>query len=368
MIGPPAAEYRTAAGNVGRLSGVPRAVWTGSLAFGLVNIPVRLYPATEPKDVRFHLTDERGRRVRYRRFVEAAEDREAMWASGFADAGPAAAPGRTDEREADVGDGPDAEREADEAEIRDRGTPARMSSGGEEIAFEDLRRGYETDDGRLVVLDREDIEAVRPERSRRIEIEDFVSLADIDPVYFEKSYNLAPQRGAEKPYALLLRAIERAGRVGIGRFVLRTKPHLVAIRASSGVLGLETMFFADEVRSGRDVVPGIDGIEVSERELKLAEALISTLETTWDPAAYSDTYRQDLLRRIAEKAPVEAPDEAAVDVTGSGARVEALMEALKASVEAAKAAKKTAPKNAGPKKTEPNRSRKTSSRGRARSA
>jgi DNA end-binding protein Ku len=327
-------------------------VWTGSLAFGLVNIPVRLYPATEPKDVRFHLTDARGRRVRYRRFVEDVEDvedREPTWDPGVPDAGRAAFDARS---------AGDAEPEpAAEQGRRDDAVPPT----DREIAFEDLRRGYETDDGRLVVLDREDIEAVRPERSRTIEIEDFVSLADIDPVFFEKSYYLAPQHGAEKPYALLLQSIERAGRVGIGRFVLRTKPHLVAIRAAGGVLGLETLFFADEVRDGRDLVPGLDGIDVSDRELKLAETLISTLETTWDPAAYSDPYREELLRRIAEKAPIESPEEPGFAVSGSGARVEELMEALKASVEAAKAAKKSDEKKSNATNDAPKRGRSRSS-------
>jgi DNA end-binding protein Ku len=294
-----------------------RAVWTGSLAFGLVSIPVRLYPATEPKDVRFHLTDAGGRRVRYRRFVETEEP---AWEP----------PPETASEPAPRTEPEPGERGAELA--RDE---AASVSGEREIAFEDLRRGYETDDGRMVLLEREEIEALRPERSRTIEIEDFVDLADIDPVFFEKSYYLAPQRGAEKPYALLVRAIERSGRVGIGRFVLRTKPHLVAIRPADGVLGLETLFFGDEVRDGRALVPGLEGVEVSDRELKLADALIRTLETTWDPAAYSDTYREELLRAIAEKTPVEPHAEPAA-ATGAGSRAEELMEALKASVEAAK--------------------------------
>ena len=291
---------------------MPRAVWTGSLSFGLVTIPVRLYPATEPKDVRFHLTDARGRRVRYRRFVQIDEgDFEPAWETG-----------------------PGAETEASPAAADARSEPAEQVE--QEIAFDDLKRGYAIDDGRLVVLDPEDIEAVRPERSRTIEIEDFVDLAEIDPVYFEKSYHVAPQRGSEKPYALLLRALEGAGRVGIGRFVLRTKPHLVAIRAADGVIALETLYFGDEVRDGRELVGGIQGVEVSEKELRLAESLIQTLHTTWDPAAYTDTYREELLRRVAEKTPVEAPDERSGVATGSGSRVEELMQALKASVEAAK--------------------------------
>lgn len=291
---------------------MPRAVWTGSLSFGLVAIPVRLYPATESKDVRFHLTDARGRRVRYRRFVESDEsDFEPAWETGSI---AETLPSRI------VADAPS--EPAEEVE--------------HEIAFADLKRGYAIDDGRLVMLDPDDIEAVRPERSRTIEIEDFVDLAEIDPVYFEKSYHLAPQRGSEKPYGLLLGALERAGRVGIGRFVLRTKPHLVAIRAADGVIGLETLYFGDEVRDGRELVGGLDGVAVSEKELRLAESLIQALHTTWNPAAYADTYREELLRRIAEQSPVEAPDEQTGVATGSGSRVEGLMQALKASVEAAK--------------------------------
>jgi DNA end-binding protein Ku len=186
------------------------------------------------------------------------------------------------------------------------------------------------------------VESARPERSRTIDIEDFVALSDIDPVYFEKSYHLAPQAGGEKPYALLLRAMEHAGRVGIGRFVLRTKPHLVAIRPTGGVLGLETLFFGDEVRDGREVVYGLDGIDLSSREVEMAEMLIETMKTEWNPAAYSDTYREELLQRIGEKAPIEARQEA--PTRGSGGHVEELMQALKASVEAAKGKKGTSKK------------------------
>jgi len=296
-----------------------RAVWTGTLTFGLVTIPVRLYPATEPKDVRFHLMDASGRRVRYRRFVEA-EEPPVEWEAQEAGPQPGAE-GRPEPRTT-----PSAE---------DRPQPA-------EVAYEDLMRGYETDDGRVVVLSREEVESARPERSRSIEIEDFVALSDIDPVYFEKSYHLAPQQGGERPYLLLLRAMERAGRVGIGRFVLRTKPHLVAIRPTEGVLGLETLFFGDEVRDGHEVAWNIEGLEVSERELRMAEMLIETLNTEWKPASYSDTYREELLRRIAEKAPIEERAEAAAPSPGS--RAEELMQALKASVEAAKKEKKRSPK------------------------
>jgi len=303
-----------------------RAVWTGSLSFGLVTIPVRLYPATEPKDVRFHLMDAHGRRVRYRRFVSEEEPPGPTWEMPEA---PEHEPPPTQEAR-----GPESGRPAPPS--RDAG------SDEQEIPFDDLMRGYEMEDGRVVMLSRDEVESARPERSRTIDIEDFVALSDIDPVYFEKSYHVAPQTGAEKPYALLLRAMERAGRVGIGRFVLRTKPHLVAIRPTEGVLGLETLFFGDEVRDGREVVWGLDGIDVSSRELDMAEMLIETMKTEWNPAAYSDTYREELLRRIGEKAPIEARQEAAT--RGSGGHVEELMQALKASLEAAKSRKGTSKK------------------------
>ena len=303
-----------------------RAVWTGSLSFGLVTIPVRLYPATEPKDVRFHLMDAQGRRVRYRRFVSEEEPQGPTWEMPEARETEPAPSEAAHEQEAQRPAPPDHD----------------VGSDAQEIAFDDLMRGYETEDGRVVMLSRDEVESVRPERSRTIDIEDFVALSDIDPVYFEKSYHLAPQAGGEKPYALLLRAMERAGRVGIGRFVLRTKPHLVAIRPTGGALGLETLFFGDEVRDGREVVYSPDGIDLSSRELEMAEMLIETMKTEWNPAAYSDTYREELLRRIGEKTPMEAREGAAT--RGSGGHVEELMQALKASVEAAKRKKGTSRK------------------------
>ena len=291
---------------------MPKAVWTGSLAFGLVNIPVRLYPATEPKDVRFHLMDARGRRVRYRRFVEA-EGPEEDWTPS---------------------DGPEADAGSPSSGTPSSGTPRQPDPVDEEIAYEDLMRGVERDDGWIVLLDDDEIRSVQPERSRTIDIEDFVELNDIDPVYFEKSYIVAPQHGAEKPYALLLCAMERSGRAGIGRFVLRTKPHLVAIRPANGTLALETLFFGDEVREAKRLVGDVGAADVSERELELAEKLIATLDTTWNPGGYADTYREELLERIAQKSPAQIPEERAP--APSGSQVESLMDALKASVEQAK--------------------------------
>jgi DNA end-binding protein Ku len=303
---------------------MPKAVWTGSLTFGLVTIPVRLYPATEPKDVRFHLMDARGRRVRYRRFVETERPEEDWTPSDVppADAGPPS------------------------SGTPSSGTPRQPDQVDEEIAYEDLMRGVERDDGSVVLLGDDEIRSVQPERSRTIDIEDFVDLNDIDPVYFEKSYIVAPQHGAEKPYALLLCAMERSGRAGIGRFVLRTKPHLVAIRPANGTLALETLFFGDEVREAKRLVGDVRAAEVSERELELAEKLIATLNTTWNPEAYADTYREELLERIAQKEPAQIPEQRAA--APSGSHVEALMDALKASVEQAK---KKQPKRSSRKRT-----------------
>src|SRR5438034_3519024 len=248
--------------------------------------------------------DAQGRRVRYRRFVGAEP------------------PVQTDDGTAEVGS-PSSETSRQAAEVED------------EIAYEDLLRGVERDDGSVVLLAGHEIRSIQPERSRTIDIEDFVDLSDIDPVYFEKSYVVAPRQGAEKPYALLLRAMERAGRAGIGRFVLRTKPHLVAIRPAEGVLALETLFFGDEVRDARRLAGDVETTPVSEKELGLAEKLIDTLKTEWNPESYSDTYREELLRKIAEKEPTAIAEERPA-AAPPGSQVEALMDALKASVEEAK--------------------------------
>jgi DNA end-binding protein Ku len=299
---------------------MPRSVWTGSLSFGLVSIPVALFPATAPKDVRFHLFDRQGRRVRYRRVTD--DDR------GETDTAP------PPERVADDGEPPP-------STDGPRSEPPRSSvgRGAQEVAYEDLVRGYEVEPGRFALLEREDIERARPSRSSTIELEDFVQLEAIDPVYFEKTYYVAPRRDAANPYRLLLRALEETRRVGIGRFVLRTKPHLVAIRPAGEVIALETLFFGDEVRPAAELVPPIEG-DVSARELRLAEQLVETLATDWEPGRYADQYREELLQIIAEKEPVgtaEQPGAAPTPIGGSN--VEALMEALRRSVEEAKAAR-----------------------------
>ena len=289
-----------------------RAVWRGTLSFGLVAIPVSLYPATEAKDVRFHLFDREGRRVRYRRVV---------------DAGPSGAPREVD----DVGAGA-AEREP--AEGRDQPDGAVES----EVAYEDLVRGYEVEPETYVFFETEEIERARPSPSRAIDLEHFVRLEDIDPVFFEKAYYVAPGRGAEKSYGLLLRTLKETGRVGIGRFVLRTKPHLVALRPMEDALALETLFFGDEVRDARPLVGDIGPADVTDREVDVSKLLVEALAMEWDPAVFADEYREELLRMIAERTPehVEGP----ADGPAPEARVGELLEALKRSVEDAKARRK----------------------------
>jgi DNA end-binding protein Ku len=295
------------------------AVWTGALSFGLVIIPVKLYPATQPKDVRFHLMDrETGRRVHYKRFVERVDP---------------------------VSDSPEPRR-GDTADLQGSSGEQRPARIEEEVAYEDLVRGYEVDEGRFVTLTNQEIEQARPTRSRSIDLEAFVELEDIDPIFFEKSYYLAPQFGSEKPYLLLLRAMQRAGRVGIGRFVLRTKPHLVAIRPLDDLLGLETLYFADEVRDPKPLASNLQGVRVTTQESALAEQVVEMLQTEWIPDDYADEYRDELLRMIADRSP-----SAVEDTPPSPPNVERLMEALRASVEAAKKSQRGGTKTARGRRT-----------------
>lgn len=291
-----------------------RSVWRGTLSFGLVAIPVSLYPATEAKDVRFHLFDREGRRVRYRRVV---------------DAGPSGAPQEVDDVEA----GAEA-TEREPAEGRDEPVGAAET----EVAYDDLVRGYEVEPETYVFLETEEIERARPSPSRVIDLEHFVRLEDIDPVYFEKAYYVAPGRGAERSYGLLLRTLKETGRVGIGRFVLRTKPHLVALRPMEDALALETLFFGDEVRDARPLVGEVGRADVTDREVDVSKLLVEALAMEWDPSVFSDEYRAELLRMIAERTPehVEGP----ADAPAPEARVGELLDALKRSVEEAKARRK----------------------------
>jgi len=320
---------------------MPNAVWTGALSFGLVTVPVRLFPATEAKDVRFHQYDRSGRRVRYRRIVE--DDAPPLLEEpSYGEEAPPSLDGPEDVEASTVPDDGTPRSDGGSADDDDvwipgeRG-PSRVEPASREIGWSDILLGRETTTGDTVFVAREEVERLRPRRSATIDIEDFVELDDIDPVYFEKTYHAVPRAADDaKPYVLLLRAMQRAGRIGIGRFVLRTKPHLVAVRPMADVLAVETLFFGDEVRDPARVSPvPIQSVDVGDRELALAEQLIGMLEADWDPSAYADTYRQELLELLATKDPVASRTPGELE-PAAGGRIDALMAALKESVDAAK--------------------------------
>jgi DNA end-binding protein Ku len=293
---------------------MPRSVWRGTLSFGLVAIPVSLYPATEAKDVRFHLFDREGRRVRYKRVVEA---------------------------DLPLGEPEEDEIEDDEASQGETGsgpvTEEREPAGEVEVAYEDLVRGYEVEPETYVFLQTEEIERARPSPSRVIDLEHFVRLEEIDPVYFEKAYYVAPASGAERSYELLLRTMTETGRVGIGRFVLRTKPHLVALRPMEKVLALETLFFGDEVRDAAPLVSRLGGRAVTEREIDISKQLVEALATDWDPSRFADEYRAELMRMIDERTPERIEERIEEPSADSRSRIGDLMDTLRRSVEEAKA-------------------------------
>jgi DNA end-binding protein Ku len=308
---------------------MPQAVWTGSLTFGLVNIPVRLYNATSPKDVRFHQFEAgTGRRIRYRR-VAAGAPPESTWET----AGPSD-PAGTPAAAAEEPSAP--HRPKIEPDARRESSAEPVADEAPEVSYEDVVKGYEIEPERFVMLDPAEIRALAPERSRAIEIEDFVDLAEIDPVYFEKSYYVAPglESGAEKPYWLLHRAMKEEQRVGIARFVMRTREYLAAIRPAAGALMLETLFHADEVRQPAEV--GIrEGPEPNERELDIARSLIRSLVSPWEPERYGDTYRERVMELVRSRSGDATPVAHEEDEPASP-RVQDLMAALQASLDAVK--------------------------------
>jgi len=226
---------------------MPRSIWGGSISFGLVNVPVKLFTAVRKKDVRFHqlhATD--GARVNQKRVC---------------------------------------------------------SADGQEVPYEELVKGYEIGRDQYVVVDPGELEALDPEATHTIDIEDFVDLAGIDPLFFDSSYYLVPEKAGAKAYRLLLEAMRDAGRVGIARVVMRTKQYLVAVRPVGEALVMTTMNFGDEVMAQDDLedLPGSSS-GVSDRELKMARQLIDSLATDFDPARYHDTYREEVLALIERKA------------------------------------------------------------------
>lgn len=254
---------------------MPSAIWTGTISFGLVTVPVRAVSATRSRDVRFNqLEGATGARIRYRRVSEQT---------------------------------------------------------GEEVPTDQIVKGYEISPGQYVTVTDDEMKALAPKSSRTIDIEDFVDLDDIDPVYFEQPYYLAPDPNALKPYRLLVETMTELRKVAIGRFVMRSKEHLVAIRPVDGLLCLETMRYADEIVPASEVVgPLAEGDEPRERELEMARQLVSSLASEFDPERYHDAYREELLALIERKAAgEEIVARPAAEETG---KVLDLMAALEASL------------------------------------
>jgi DNA end-binding protein Ku len=254
----------------------PRSMWKGAISFGLVTIPVSVFPATEEKSLKFNqLHDEDMGRIRYKRVC---------------------------------------------------------SVDGEEVDYEHIVKGYEIEKDRYVVITDEDLDAVPVESSRAIDIRQFVELDEIDPILFKKSYYLVPEETGAKAYALLRKALSEENKVGIAKVSFRDKEHLAALRFKDDVFVLETMYWPDEIRAAE-----FDTLEADEKvranEVDMAKSLIQNLTEPWQPDAYKDEYREalmDIVERKVAGEPIEAPAAAAP------ARVVDLMDALKASVEAAK--------------------------------
>ena len=257
-----------------------RAIWSGSLSFGLVSVPVELYSATEDRSVRFN------------QFQAGTSDR-----------------------------------------IRNKRVNERT---GDEVEFGDIVKGYDLGGGEYVIVTPEELEAVEPGRSRNVEITDFVDLDEIDPIYYQKTYYLAPKgEQAERAYALLRRAMDESRKVAVATLVMRGNQYLVAVRPESRVLVLETMYFADEVRDPAKEVPGIPVEEnFTKREVDTAKMLIESMDSEWEPERYHDTYRERIEELIERK---RKGEEVVVESRpAEPTKVVDLMAALEASVEAAR--------------------------------
>jgi DNA end-binding protein Ku len=261
---------------------MPRSIWTGAISFGLVTVPVKLYSAVNRKTVRFHqLSGKTGVRIAQKRVDPQS---------------------------------------------------------GEEVAYEDIVKGYELSPDRYVVIEPAELDTLQPKKTKTIEIEDFVELSQIDPIFYDHPYYLAPGPGGAKPYRLLLEAMAETGKVAIARVVIRSKEQLVAIRAMGDVLEMATMLFSDEISPPErlDELPDPKEVKTTNREVEVAKQLIGSLAGDFRPDKYRDTYREEVLALIerkaegkeiavqpeAEEVPAPAPD---------------LMSALKASLEAVRA-------------------------------
>ena len=256
---------------------MPTAVWTGSISFGLVTVPVKLTPATKSRDVSFNQLEEgTGSRIRYRKVSEQT---------------------------------------------------------GDEVPSDRIVKGYEIEKGRYVVVEKEELDKLAPKASHTIDIEDFVDLGDIDPIYFDTPYYVLADEKSAKPYRLLVEAMESLQKVAIGRVVIRAKERLVAIRPMDGMLCVETMRYADEIVDRKRLQVPSDDVEVSEKELAMARQLVETLAASFEPEKYHDEYREQLLELIEKKA--AGQEIVAPPPEEQPAKVLDLMAALQASLERA---------------------------------
>jgi DNA end-binding protein Ku len=252
-----------------------RSIWSGTISFGLVSIPVRMFSATESKELRFHFVDRH--------------------------------------------------------DLEPVGYDKVRKDTGEHVDPDDIVRAFEIEQGRYVPLEPDDLDRLDIELTRAIDILDFVQLDEIDPVYFRQAYYLLPQEGGERPYRLLEQALEETGRVGIAKVVIRNKQHLACLRTFDDVLVLETMYYADEVRTPASLDGDLSfrDVEVRKAELDIAKTLVENLGAEFDPTKYTDTYRAELLELLEQKAAggeLPEPKEQEAEVVD-------LMQALRESVE-----------------------------------
>jgi DNA end-binding protein Ku len=252
----------------------PRSIWNGTVAFGLMSVPVKLYTATESKTVHFHEVHlEDGARVEHRRFC-SKEDKE--------------------------------------------------------VPYKEVVKGYEVDPGEYVVLDKEEVAAAAGDGAHRIDVEHFVDADEIDPVFFEKTYYVGAGKDGEQAYRLLHDALKQTGRAGIGRFTFHDREYLTAVRARDGVLLLHTLRFADELVPGADVDVAEPSRGPAKREVEMARKLVDTLHERFRPDRYEDEYRKavlDVVKRKAKGDDIEPPEEPERDEPDD------LMAALKASID-----------------------------------
>lgn len=302
---------------------MPRAIWTGTVSFGLVSVPVRLYPATRRKDLRFHELDRlTGQRVHHQRVVAPPPD----WAPPVDAGPPASLPA--------IGAGKGAAPPAIEP------APGRSRPVQEElpalqpVAAADLLKGYEVARNQYVTVGREELEELAPERTRSIDVEQFVDATAIDPIYYDASYYVVPDRGQERAFGLLVEAMEQTRRIAICWFTLRRKRYLAALRPHGRVMVLATMFHADEILPIGEEPSLPRDLRKNEREM--AALLIKTLSGPFEPERYPDEYRKRLTALIEGRAASAVPASPEV-LTGSS--VPDLMAALRASVEQARASK-----------------------------